>query len=119
MYDAILRRLASISLPVLEEGCVPQGQTFPYLTLRVEPACRSNVPGAVTLTAWCCGDQAHADRLALADQLLTLLPPRGFPLTYSGGRSLLYMKDSQVRCLQQGPALGVQLTWALRCFTTV
>lgn len=116
LHQALIDHLSSLETPILQANCVPQGQTFPYVTMDVTPALSTDMPGSLTLTAWCCGESAHADRLALAEELLALLPSRGTVLALTGGRAILCMTDERARCLQSGEALGVQLTWELRCF---
>lgn len=116
LYQALVSHLAALEVPVYDADCIPQGQTFPYVTMHAEPGGRPDQPGQLTLTAWCCGESAHADRLLLGDRLLTLLPGQGTVVSFSGGKATLRMTGSHAVPLRSGEALGIQLTWELRCF---
>lgn len=115
LYQALCERLAPLQLPLFEPGCVPQGQTFPYMTLAEEIPAAAGLSGSLTLTLWCCGARAHADRLTLADQALALLPGDGLRLETAAARLLLLPGDG-ARCLRSAEALGLQLHWTLKCF---
>lgn len=116
LYQALVSHLAALEVPVYEADCVPQGQTFPYVTMHAEPSALPDQPGQLTLTAWCCGESAHADRLLLGDKLLQLLPGRGTALAFTGGKATMRMTSDHAVPLRSGEALGIQLTWELRCF---
>lgn len=116
VYQALLNRLAQLDTPVFQADCIPQGQTFPYLTLDIALPLAPQQPGKLTLTAWCHGAQAHADRLALADAILALLPLSGTRLEGESGRIILLADDQHAQCIRSGEARGVKLTWKLQCF---
>lgn len=104
--------IAGLGLPVHPADAVPDHAVFPYLTLAIEAPLNSAKPGHVTLTLWYHSDAAHADRLTYGDQLLTLLPPRGFWLD-TGYETLVLTPEKPAQSLQEKTALGLRITWTL------
>ena len=117
LYQALVSHLSGLEAPVHQADCVPRDAAFPYVTMTLDAPPAPGSPGQATLTIWCLGDGAHAQRLRLADALLALLPARGLYLSLPEGAVTLRMNPSALaRPLQDGEALGLRLTWELQCF---
>ena len=115
LYEALALHLAPLDAPVYLAECVPPDTLFPYVTAQVAAPCTPAEKGRITLTLWCLGSAANSDRLHLGDALLSLLPAEGLHMPMKSGFALLRM-DSPAECLRSGDALGLRMTWSLRCY---
>ncbi len=115
LYEALALHLAALDAPVYLADCVPPGTLFPYVTAEINAPCTPAEEGAIALTLWCLGGTANADRLRLGDELLALLPPAGMHMQTGSGTALLRMK-APAETLRSGDALGLRMTWSLRCY---
>ncbi|MGN0753677.1 MAG: hypothetical protein ACI4ME_04390 [Aristaeellaceae bacterium] len=115
LFRAICDHLTPLGVPVYLADCVPDGAAFPYITANIAAPLAAHTAGAVTLTLWCAGDQANAQRLSQVDELLALLPARGIPLTTAAGVITL-RQTGGARCLRESGALGIKTVWKLCCF---
>ncbi len=113
LYTALMNRLAPLDPPVYLADCVPCQAVFPYVTLRFVSPLTPGESGSLTVTVWTEGHTANARRLVLADEVLTLLPPRGLRLTASSGAALLRQKGG-ASCVQESKALGVQIDYQVQ-----
>lgn len=115
LYQALLRQLSSLEIPVYLADCIPDRARFPYITAAIKAPVRPDDSGILTLQLWCRGGSANADRFRLTDTLLELLPARGIRLTLPHGTVTLELQ-SEIACISSGDALGMETTWTLRCF---
>lgn len=119
MLTALYRQLTAL---LTQAGCrawaanaVPPEAAFPFVTLEIRPAARLHGVGTVTLTGWLAKPCRHADRLALADTLLRLVPPAGLTLSPDGGLALMTRGDRMhVEWPESPGALGVCVKHELR-----
>lgn len=115
IYKQLTARLAAAGYPAWAADAVPTGAAFPYVTLEVRPAASPFGAGRVTLTGWLRGPARHAERLAMADALLRLVPPGGLKLKLEGGLAVLYRGDRlNVEWPESPGALGACVKHELR-----
>lgn len=81
LYEALQTRLMPLGIPVFLSDCIPDGAGLPYLAADIESPASPGLSGKLTLTLWCAGASANADRLRLGDELSVLLPDRGLCLS--------------------------------------
>lgn len=114
LYEALLTLLMPLGIPVFLSDCIPDGAGLPYLTADIEAPAAPGLSGKLTLTLWCAGASANADRLRLGDELALLLPDRGLclslpehiiPLRPTGG----------IPCTHSKGAIGLKRTFTLGC----
>lgn len=113
LFEALVQQLSPLACPVYLADCVPQDAAFPRIAADLSPAPGPGQDGLVRLTAWT--GSTNAGRFALADALLTLLPPQGLCLSTAAGRALLFC-DGQAECIREHDALGIRLTWRVRFY---
>ena len=113
IHKGLMEYISELGLPVYPADGVPDGAAFPYLTLTAEAPLNATTTGRVTLTLWCSGPDAPADRLLLTDSLLTLLPPRGLWLE-TDYETLLLTLDKPAQPLREKTALGMRTLWKLQ-----
>ena len=103
--QAIIAHLDGVSAPIYQADCVPDGAPCPYITLA------ATVPGTLTLTVW---HPTNAGRIALAEELSTLLPARGtyFPL----GTGAAILTGGSSTFLREAPLLGLRMVWKLQLY---
>lgn len=116
LYQALALHLAALQLPLFQEGCIPQGQCFPYLSMTLDVPPAPDIPGTLSLTVWCAGSAAHQQRLALAEQLLEALPARGVRLEIPQGCAVVHAGSRAAQCVGDAGCLGARLTWKLSFF---
>ena len=90
LYRQLTALLAEAGYPAWSAEAVPSDAPFPFVTLQVRPASTLHGLGQVTLTGWLRGPCRHADRLALADALLRLVPSGGLKLPLTDGLAVLH-----------------------------
>lgn len=110
LIQALLAHLSAVDTPVYLADCVPDGAALPYITLA------ANVPlgdgsGTLTLAAW---HTTNAGRIALAEDVAALLPPRGTYLPFSSGAVILH--GGTASPIREAPLPGLRIVWKLRCF---
>lgn len=115
LYQALITHLSPLGVSVYQADCVPQGAVFPYITLAVTAPLAEGAAGSLTLTAWHDSAQANAGRIAQADALAALLPPRGHCFALETGNVLL-LPGSATSCVRDTSILGMRMVWKLRCF---
>lgn len=103
--QAIIAHLTPVNAPVYMADCVPADIPGPYITLA------ATLPGTLTLTVW---HRDNAGRIALAEEIVSLLPARGTYLTLPAGAAILTGTSSTF--LKEGPLPGLRMVWKLRCF---
>lgn len=108
-----MEHISGVGLPLYPADVVPDDAVFPYLTLAVEAPLNTASAGRVTLTLWCSGPDAAAERLLLTDSLLTSLPPRGLWLE-TDYETLLLTLDKPTQPLREKTALGMRIRWKLQ-----
>lgn len=108
--QAIISRLSGVNATVYQADCVPEGTACPYITLNAA-APLGDTAGALTLTIW---HNTNAGRIALAEQLTTLLPAHGMALSLPSGHAIL--NGGTASFLHEGPLLGMRLVWKLRFY---
>lgn len=116
MLNALLAALHDLlsqsGLPVYLADCLPPGTACPYALLDGMPAADGR--SALRLTLWCAGDAPHAQRLALGDALLTLIPAGGLHLRLPDGAVLLTRAaDAPIECRKEADFLGLSLPLTL------
>ena len=116
LHSALSEHLVQLDAPLFQEGCVPQGKAFPYIVMSLDAQPTPDTPGVLSLTVWCAGNAAHPRRLAMAEDLLTLIPARGIRLDTLQGCAVLFAGYTTAQCVGSGKCLGAQLTWKLHCF---
>lgn len=110
LIQALIARLAAANVPLYLADCVPEEAALPYVTLAaVLPL--GDGSGTLTLTAW---HTTNAGRIALAEDLAALLPPRGTYLPLGSGAATLH--TGTVSPIHEAPLLGLRMVWKLRCF---
>ena len=115
LYRELAALLAKVGYSAWAADAVPPDATFPFVTMEIRPAASLHGLGRVTLTGWLRGPCRHADRLALADALLKLIPPAGLKLPMGGGLALLLRGDRMnVEWPESPGALGVCVRHDLR-----
>ena len=115
LYGKICALLAEAGYPAWAEDAVPPDAAFPFVTVAIRPAASMHGTGRVTLTGWLRGPARHADRLALADALLKLVPGSGMKLPAAGGLAVLTRGDRMnVEWPESPGALGVCVKHELR-----
>ena len=115
LHRRICALLAEAGYPVWAEDAVPPGTPFPFVTLSIRPAASMHGTGRITLTGWLHGPARHADRLAMANTLLRLVPGGGLKLPLDGGLALLQRGDRMNVEWPEAPgALGVRVRHELR-----
>lgn len=113
IHKGLAEHIAGAGLTVYPADGVPDDAAFPYVTLTAEAPLNAASTGRVTLTLWCSGQEAPADRLRLTDSLLTLLPPRGLWLE-TDYETLLLTLDKPAQPLREKTALGMRTVWKLQ-----
>ena len=113
IHQSLTEYVAGLGLPVHPAELVPDDAAFPYITLALEAPLNAASDGHVTLTLWCLGPEAHADRLVLGDALLSLMPPRGLWLQ-TDYETLLLTPEKPAQPLRDKTALGLRLLWRMR-----
>lgn len=114
LFAALCRLFDGIGTGVFLADCVPQGQPLPYLTLEASPA--PDGTSRLDVTLWCSG-HANAERLALCDTLLTLIPAGGLRITGENTLAVLSRaKNAGVRCQTSADALWLTLPLELQTF---
>ena len=115
LYRQLTALLAEAGYPAWSVDAVPPDAPFPFVTLQVRPAASLHGLGRVTLTGWLRGPCRHADRLALADALLRLVPSGGLKLPLTDGLAVLHRGDRlDVEWPEAAGALGVTVKHELR-----
>lgn len=117
VYRALCAHMAPMGLPLYLRECVPADAEFPYITARIAVPLAPHAAGSVTLTFWSLDGQPHSRRVFQADELLKLLPARGFHLD-TAACTLTLRQEGGALCIREGAALGVRTVWKLRCFPT-
>ena len=102
LIQALTAHLAPTHTAIYQADCVPDNTVLPYITFAM------TAPGSLTLTAW---HTTNAGRIALAEQLIALLPPRGTCLQLSSGTAVL--TGGTLTFLHDGPLLGARRVWKL------
>lgn len=115
LYQALSAQLSALDAPLYLTDCVPAGAAFPYLTAAMSVPLTPGEAGALTLTLWCHGDTANAERFRLSEALAEQLPARGFRLALKDGTYILRLKAGPTPIRSQ-EALGVKTVWTLRCY---
>ncbi len=115
IYRALYHHLKQLGQPVYLADCVPEGAAFPYITAKIAAPLSPRAAGSLTLTCWSLDDQPRVQRLALANQLLNLLPARGLRLETDTGTIILRPEGSAL-CVRESAAQGMQTVWKLQCF---
>lgn len=117
LFGQLCTLLQSIGVPVYAEDAVPSDTLFPLLTLRIEPPGRLDESGSVTLTGWFRSSSPHADRLAMADRIMKLVPAGGRLLRTNGLLAALYPCGKEaVTWPESRGQLGVRIRWELRLY---
>lgn len=110
---ALVNHLSTLGAPVYLADCVPEGASFPYVTLDFAPSLDLCAEGTLAVTAWAAGDTANADRLVLAGDVLRLLPARGIRLASPTGAALIRQKGG-VACVRESEARGVRMVYRVQ-----
>lgn len=115
LHRKICAMLAEAGYPAWAEDAVPPDAPLPFVTLSIRPASSLHGVGRVTLTGWLHGPGRHADRLAMANTLLKLVPGGGLKLPLDGGLALLQRGDRMnVEWPENPGVLGVRVSHELR-----
>ena len=115
LYRKLCALLAEAGYPAWAEDAVPSEAAFPFVTVAIRPAASLHGTGRVTLTGWLRGPARHADRLALADTLLKLVPGGGLKIPLESGSAVLFRGDRMnVEWPESPGALGVCVKHELR-----
>lgn len=108
--QGVINRLSSLGAPVFQADCVPVGTACPYITLSAA-APLGDTAGALTLTLW---HSTNAGRIALAEQVSSLLPAHGVCLSLPAGNAIV--TGGAASFLQDAPLLGLRMVWKLRFY---
>lgn len=115
LYQRLTALVQEAGYPCWAADAVPPDAAFPFVTVEVRPAATMHGLGRVTLTGWLRGPCRHADRLALADALLRLVPPGGMKIPLPGGLALMQRGDRlNVEWPESPGALGVTVKHDVR-----
>lgn len=119
LYAKLTALLAEAGFTAYAEDTVPQEAGFPFVTCRIDAPVSMHERGCVALTCWVRGDAAHAQRLTLADTLVSLVPPGGMMLPLDGGLAAVFRAEGQaVTWPESKGALGARVRHELRVFGT-
>lgn len=106
--------LGSSGTPVYLADSVPACAEFPYVTLQFSPPLTPGDLASLTLTGWHWSHTGNADRFALADALLTLIPPAGLKLPLENGTAVIWRsRGRKVEGVRSGDALGLSIPFDL------
>ena len=112
LLSALHDLLSQAGLPVYLADCLPPGTACPYLLLEDMPAADGR--SALRLTVWCAGNAPHAQRIALGDALLTLIPMGGLHLRLPDCIAVLTRAgDAPIECRKEADCLGLSLPLTL------
>ena len=115
LYRQLCALLADAGYTAYVADAVPPDAAFPFVTVDARPSPSVLGTGRLTLTGWLRSDCRHADRLAMADALLRLVPPGGRKLLSEGGLAVLFRGDRlNVEWPEAPGALGVCVKHELR-----
>lgn len=115
LYRQLTTLLTQAGYRVWAADAVPPEAEFPFVTLEIRPATRLHGVGTVTLTGWLAKPGRHAERLALADALLKLVPSAGLKLASDSVPALLTRGERvHVEWPESPGALGVLVKHELR-----
>ena len=115
VYARLCALLKAAGYDAWAADAVPQDAALPFVTMEVRPAASLHGVGRVTLTGWMRSPARHADRLALADALLKLVPPAGLKLPLEDGLAILYRGDRMnIEWPENAQALGVCVKHEIR-----
>lgn len=114
LQRAVIALLTGAGWPAYAEDAVPGSAAFPLATLRLDPPAAWDGQGSAVLTAWAspASDTAQADRMALAEKLMALVPQGGALLALDEGVAALYPAGNLEFPDDRG-ALGVRLRCAV------
>ena len=115
LFQALTALLSGLDAPLYHADSVPAGAAFPYLTAAFSSPLSAGEAGALTLTLWCRGGDANAQRFRLSEELAQLLPARRLRIPLSEGVFTLRLKVGPTFVASQ-EALGAKTVWALRCY---
>lgn len=108
--EAIISHLSGADAAVYQADCVPSGAACPYITMNTA-APLGDSAGALTLTVW---HHSNAGRIALAEQISSLMPAQGMRLFLPSGHAV--MTGSTAVFLQEASLYGIRMVWKLRFF---
>lgn len=114
LFEALQPLLMPLGIPVFLADCIPEGVGLPYLAADIEAPAAPGLPGKVTLTLWCAGASANAERLRLGDELTALLPDRGLCLSLPE-HAVTLRPTGSVTCTRVRGALALKRTFTLGC----
>jgi len=110
LIQALISRLSPLDAPIYQADCVPANAPCPYITLSAA-APLGDTAGAFTLTVW---HSTNAGRIALAEEIIALLPRRGLTLPLPSGHAVITGGTSAF--LKEGPLPALRMTWKLRLY---
>lgn len=111
----LMEALSAARLTVWAADAVPPDAAFPFVTVEIAPAASLHDLGRVTLTGWPDKPCSMAQRLAMADALLALVPPAGLKLPLEDGLALLTRGSrTQLQWVASDGAIGVRIPFDLR-----
>lgn len=115
LYRKVIAQLAEAGFSAYAEDTVPQDADFPFVTCRIDAPVSTHELGSIVLTCWVRGDAAYAQRLAMADALVSLVPPGGMMLPLDGGLAAVFRAQGQaVTWPESKGALGACVRHELR-----
>jgi len=117
LFAQLCTLLRPLGVPVYAEDAVPPDAAFPLIALRIEPPGCLMESGKVTLTGWFRSSSPHADRLAMTDRLLALIPTGGYLLHTDTLFAALFPTGKEaVTWPESRGLLGVRIPWELRLY---
>lgn len=114
LFEALAALLMPLDIPVFLADCVPDGVRMPYLAMEVEVPVRPAEVGKLTLTLWCAGDSANAERIRLGDELAMLLPARGVCL-HQTEHAIALRPTGRITCIHGKGAIALRQTCTVGC----
>lgn len=115
LYRKLIARLTESGFTAYAEDAVPQDAAFPFVMCRIDAPSSMHEVGSIVLTGWTRSSAPHADRLLMADALVSLVPPGGLLLPLPGGLAAVFRTEARaVTWPENKGALGTCIRHGLR-----
>lgn len=114
LFEGLCTLLAPLDLPIFLADCIPDGVSMPYLTMALDVPATPADTGKATLTVWCDGGSANAERIRLFDELTARLPLRGICLRMAE-HAVTLCPTGNLTCNRSKTAIALRMPLALTC----
>lgn len=114
LFEGLCTLLAPLEIPIFLADCIPHGVAMPYLAMALDVPVQPTETGKATLTLWCDGASANAERIRLFEELTTRLPLRGICLRLAA-YSVTLCPTGNLACDRSKTAISLRMPLALGC----